>query len=65
MWDSLIKTEYWYQHPKYRGFIDLTRNNVDMRVDQKKWPGDLHPNVKAHKYWAKCLIEFIDEKINT
>ena len=65
LWDSLIKTEYWYKHPKYRGFIGLTRNNVDMRVDQKKWPGDIHPNAKAHKYWAKCLMGFIDEKINS
>ena len=61
LWDSLIKTEHWYQHPKYRGFIGLTRNNVDMCVSKDNH----HPNTKAHRYWAECLLEFIDEKINT
>jgi len=34
---------------------------MDMRVSE----GDIHPNKEAHKYWADCLIEYIDEKINT
>ena len=24
---------------------------------------DLHPNKEAHKYWSKCLIEYINEKV--
>ena len=59
LWDSLIKTEHWYQHPKYRGFIGLTRNNVDMCVSKDNH----HPNTKAHRYWAECLLEFINEKV--
>ncbi len=61
LWDSLIETEYWYEHPKYKGFIGLTRNNLDMRISED----DLHPNKEGHKYWSECLIEYINEKINT
>ncbi|HIG09132.1 MAG TPA: hypothetical protein EYQ51_05170 [Alphaproteobacteria bacterium] len=57
LWDSLIETEYWYEHPKYKGFIGLTRNNLDMRISED----DLHPNKEAHNYWAECLLEFINE----
>ena len=58
LWDSLIETEHWYIHPKYKGFIGLTRNNLDMRISED----DLHPNKEAHKYWAECLLEYMNNE---
>ena len=61
LWDSLIEIENWYKHPEYKSMVDFTISNMDMRASKD----DPHPNKEAHKYWADCLIEYIDEKFNT
>jgi hypothetical protein len=61
LFDNLVSQENWYKHPEYESMVDFTQTNPRMRIERN----DNHPNRKAHKYWAECLIEFIDEKINT
>jgi hypothetical protein len=39
--------------------IDFLVQHPEMRHSRK----DLHPNKEAHKYWAECLLEFINEKV--
>jgi phospholipase/lecithinase/hemolysin len=36
----------------------LLEDNPEMRI----FPKDCHPNKKAHKYWAECLLEYINDK---
>ena len=56
---DLVTYKNWYKNPKYASMEKMTEENPDMRVAAD----DKHPNKKAHKYWAKCLIEFINEKV--
>ena len=58
-WNNLVSQENWYKNSEYKSMIDFTEKNSDMRLSEK----DFHPNKKAHKYWAECLIEYINEKI--
>jgi hypothetical protein len=60
LWDSLIETKNWYKHPKYKSMMDFTLKNIEMRVSES----DHHPNRKGHKYWADCLLGYINEKEN-
>jgi len=57
--NNLVVKENWYTHPKYVHLKKMCDNNLDMRNSFD----DEHPNKKAHKYWAECLLEYIDEKI--
>ncbi len=59
LFDNLVSQENWYKNSEYKSMIDFTEKNSDMRLSEK----DFHPNKKAHKYWAECLIEYINEKI--
>jgi len=65
-WSKLLSMENWYKHPKYLSMAHFTDTLPDMRVtgdlypiDHKRY--DNHPNEKCHKYWAKCLLEYINE----
>ncbi len=57
IFDNLVLQENWYKHPEYKSMIDFTLKNPEMRVSKH----DEHPNKKAHRYWAKCLLEYINE----
>ena len=59
LFDSLVSQENWYRHPEYTSMIDFLVQHPEMRHSRK----DLHPNKEAHKYWAECLLEFINEKV--
>ena len=61
LFDNLVSQENWYKNSEYKSMIDFTEKNIEMRASES----DPHPNKKAHKYWADCLIEYIDEKFNT
>jgi hypothetical protein len=58
-WNNLVSSENWYKHPEYEFMGDFTNKNPEMRASKD----DDHPNKKAHKYWAECLLEYIDEKV--
>jgi len=62
LFDNLVSHENWYKHPEYKSFNDCTYTNIQMGA--YKDGTDPHPNKEGHEYWSKCLIEFIDEKIN-
>ena len=59
LFDSLVSQENWYKHPEYKSMVDFIQKNLDMRVSLE----DGHPNKEAHKYWAECLLEYINEKV--
>jgi len=58
LFDSLVSYENWYIHPEYETLDGLTSDNPEMRVTET----DIHPNKRAHKYWAECLLEYINER---
>ncbi len=58
LFDNLVSQENWYKNSEYKSMIDFTEKNRDMRLSEE----DLHPNKEAHKYWAECLIEYLNEK---
>ena len=59
LFDSLVSYENWYKHPEWPSMAHFTILNPEMRVSEN----DSHPNKKAHKYWADCLLEYIEELI--
>ena len=59
LFDNLVSQENWYKNFEYKSMIDFTEKNRDMRLSEE----DFHPNKKAHKYWAECLLEYINEKV--
>jgi len=61
LFDNLVSKENWYKHPEYKSILDFTKKNPEMRAT-KNDTRERHPNGKAHKYWAKCLIEYIEKK---
>jgi len=65
LFDNLVSQENWYKNSEYKALSDFTEKNIEMRIGPTDLGEDFHPNKKGHKYWAKCLMEFIDEKINT
>lgn len=58
LFDNLVSQESWYIHPEFVHLKKMCDGNLDMRISSD----DEHPNKKAHKYWAECLLEYIDEK---
>ena len=58
IWDSLVDTTYWYEHPKYKSMVDFISDNVDELCVSKS---DIHPNKRAHKIWSEKLIKFTNE----
>jgi len=56
-WNNLVSQENWYKNSEYKSMIDFIEKNRDMRLSEE----DFHPNKKAHKYWAGCLLEYINE----
>ena len=58
-WNNLVSSENWYKHPEYESMGDFTNKNFEMRASKD----DNHPNKRAHKYWAECLLEYINEKV--
>jgi hypothetical protein len=58
LFDNLVSKENWYIHPEYVSMCKLLEDNPEMRI----FPKDCHPNKKAHKYWAECLLEYINDK---
>jgi hypothetical protein len=56
-WNNLVSQENWYKNSEYKSMIDFIEKNRDMRLSEE----DSHPNKKAHKYWAGCLLEYINE----
>ena len=58
LFENLVSRENWYKHPEYGSMHELTNENPVMCVSKDNF----HPNKEAHKYWAECLIEYLNEK---
>jgi len=63
MFDNLVSHENWYRHPEHESMFDLCYWKPEMRMKDNPAGKDHHPSKEGHKYWANCLIDFLESKV--